>query len=175
MNRNNVKGVIGAFIGAILFSLPWILIYVYANYMLSILATIIAIGSLKFYKLFKGEITKKTSIVIVIASLFSITFATFVLIPFCLILKEGYGFSTYYFNLLYSSSEFVSALVSDYIISILFTILGISGVVFNINKSAYQIENGCELEYIEDKPFDEQVKILEAIFAKYDAFSPFQD
>ena len=61
--------------------------------------------------------------------------------------------------------------VSDYIISILFTILGISGVVFNINKSAYQIENGCELEYIEDKPFDEQVKILEAIFAKYDAFS----
>ena len=171
MNRNNVKGVIGAFIGAILFSLPWILIYVYANCMLSVLATIIAIGSLKFYKLFKGEITKKTSIVIVIASLFSITFATFVLIPFCLILKEGYGFSTYYFNLLYSSSEFVSALVSDYIISILFTILGISGVVFNINKSAYQIENGCELEYIEDKPFDEQVKILEAIFAKYDAFS----
>ena len=171
MNRNNVKGVIGAFIGAILFSLPWILIYVYANYMLSVLATIIAIGSLKFYKLFKGEITKKTSIVIVIASFFSITFATFVLIPFCLILKEGYGFSTYYFNLLYSSSEFVSALVSDYIISILFTILGISGVVFNINKSAYQIENGCEFEYIEDKPFDEQVKILEAIFAKYDAFS----
>ena len=105
MNRNNVKGVIGAFIGAILFSLPWILIYVYANCMLSVLATIIAIGSLKFYKLFKGEITKKTSIVIVIASLFSITFATFVLIPFCLILKEGYGFSTYYFNLLYITNN----------------------------------------------------------------------
>lgn len=171
MNKNNVKGAIGAFIGAILFSLPWILTYVYLNYILSILAAIIALGSLKFYKLFKGEITKKTGILITITSLISITIATFVIIPFWLILKEGYGFSTYYFRLLYSSSNFVTAIFSDYIISVLFTILGISGVIQNINKNAYQAKNDKEKAHIEDMSYDDKVKELEKVFAKYDAFS----
>ena len=58
MNKN-IKGIIGALVGAIIFSLPWILIYVYANYMLSILAAIIGFGSLTFYKLFGGKVNKK--------------------------------------------------------------------------------------------------------------------
>ena len=58
------KGIIGSVLGAIIFSIPWILIYVYANYILSILAAIIAYGSLLFYKKFGGEITKKTGVFI---------------------------------------------------------------------------------------------------------------
>ena len=58
-NNNYIKGILGAIIGGILFSLPWILVYVYANYILSVLATIIAFGALKFYKIFGGKVTKK--------------------------------------------------------------------------------------------------------------------
>ena len=59
MSNKFFKGIIGSILGAIIFSIPWILIYVYANYILSILSAIIAYGSLLFYKKFGGEIKQK--------------------------------------------------------------------------------------------------------------------
>ena len=53
MSNKFFKGIIGSILGAIIFSIPWILIYVYANYILSILAAIIAYGALLFYKKFQ--------------------------------------------------------------------------------------------------------------------------
>lgn len=174
METNNyIKGILGAIIGGILFSLPWILVYVYANYILSVLATIIAFGALKFYKIFGGKVTKKTSIIIALASILSITIATFIIIPFWLVAKEGYGFNAEYVGLLYNSSEFVSSIIRDYIVSILFTILGISGVIANINKEAYtkDVKDGNESKtYVDDLPFEQQVKYLEEIYSKYNAF-----
>lgn len=173
MSNKFFKGIIGSILGAIIFSIPWILIYVYANYILSILAAIIAYGSLLFYKKFGGEITKKTGVVITISSLLAITLATFVIIPLCLIVKEGYGLSFEYYQILFASGEFVSAIMHDYIISVIFTFLGISGVIASINKEAYRInKDGQEdTENIAYAPFEEQVKYLESIYAKYDAFS----
>ena len=173
MSNKFFKGIIGSILGAIIFSIPWILIYVYANYILSILAAIIAYGSLLFYKKFGGEITKKTSVVITISSLLAITIATFVIIPLCLIAKEGYGLSFEYYQILFASGDFVSAIMHDYIISVIFTFLGISGVIASINKEAYRInKDGQEdTENIVYAPFEEQVKYLESVYAKYDAFS----
>ena len=167
------KGIIGSILGAIIFSIPWILIYVYANYILSILAAIIAYGSLLFYKKFGGEITKKTGVVITISSLLAITLATFVIIPLCLIAKEGYGLSFEYYQILFASGDFVSAIMQDYIISVIFTFLGISGVIASINKEAYRInkDGQDDNENIAYAPFEEQVKYLESVYAKYDAFS----
>lgn len=167
------KGIIGSVLGAIIFSIPWILIYVYANYILSILAAIIAYGSLLFYKKFGGEITKKTGVVITISSLLAITLATFVIIPLCLIAKEGYGLSFEYYQILFASGDFVSAIMKDYIISVIFTFLGISGVIASINKEAYRInkDGQDDNENIAYAPFEEQVKYLESVYAKYDAFS----
>lgn len=166
------KGIIGSVLGAIIFSIPWILIYVYANYILSILAAIIAYGSLLFYKKFGGEITKKTGVVITISSLLAITLATFVIIPLCLIAKEGYGLSFEYYQILFASGDFVSAIMQDYIISVIFTFLGISGVIASINKEAYRInKDEKDNENIAYASFEEQVKYLESIYAKYDAFS----
>ena len=172
MSNKFFKGIIGSILGAIIFSIPWILIYVYANYILSILSAIIAYGSLLFYKKFGGEITKKTSVVITISSLLAITLATFVIIPLCLIVKEGYGLSFEYYQRLFASSDFVSAIMHDYIISVIFTFLGISGVIASINKEAYHInKDEKDNENIAYASFEEQVKYLESIYAKYDAFS----
>ena len=172
MSNKFFKGIIGSILGAIIFSIPWILIYVYANYILSILSAIIAYGSLLFYKKFGGEITKKTSVVITISSLLAITLATFVIIPLCLIVKEGYGLSFEYYQHLFASGDFVSAIMHDYIISVIFTFLGISGVIASINKEAYHInKDEKDNENIAYASFEEQVKYLESIYAKYDAFS----
>lgn len=172
MSNKFFKGIIGSILGAIIFSIPWILIYVYANYILSILSAIIAYGSLLFYKKFGGEITKKTSVVITISSLLAITLATFVIIPLCLIVKEGYGLSFEYYQRLFASGDFVSAIMHDYIISVIFTFLGISGVIASINKEAYRInKDEKDNENIAYASFEEQVKYLESIYAKYDAFS----
>ena len=164
----NIKGIIGALVGAIIFSLPWILIYVYANYMLSILAAIIGFGSLTFYKLFGGEVNKKTSTIITVSSLLAITISTFIIIPFWLLLKEEYGFDLKLFRLLYASNGFASSIITDYVISIVFTLLGISGIVKNINNEAYGIVE--EGEDILDKTYDEQIEYLKEIFDKYKAY-----
>lgn len=60
-NNNYLKGFIGSLVGAIVFSVPWLLMYVYGGYILSILAFVIGIGSFKFYKMFGGIVTKKNT------------------------------------------------------------------------------------------------------------------
>ena len=163
----NIKGIIGALVGALIFSLPWILIYVYTNYMLSILATIIGFGSLTFYKLFGGKVNKKTSTIIIISSLIAITISTFIIIPFWLLLKEGYGFDINMFKMLYATNDFASGIVIDYAISIVFTILGISGIVSSVNNEAYGIVEG---EDILSKSYNEQIEYLKGIFDIYKAY-----
>lgn len=163
MKKNNALGILGAIIGAILFSIPWIIAYVYLNYILSLLAMVIAFGSFYFYKLFGGEVTKKTSIVVTISSLLSITLATFVFIPLCLMLKENIAINAENISLVYQNSEFIGALVSDYLVSLLFTALGIGGIIRSINQQAYQV-NGSE---IKDLTSDD----VQSIYEEYGALS----
>ncbi len=115
MRENYIKGILGALIGGILFSLPWVLVYVYLNYILSLLAAVIALGAFTFYKLFGGMVDKKTPLIIGISSVLSVTLAMFVIIPMFLLFKEGYGFDIYKFKLLYMNDTFVSAVLNDYI------------------------------------------------------------
>lgn len=163
MKKNNALGILGALIGAILFSIPWIITYIYLNYILSLLAMVIAFGSFYFYKLFGGEITKKTSIVVTISSLLSITLATFVFIPLCLMLKENIAINAENISLVYQNSEFIGALVSDYLVSLLFTALGIGGIIRSINQQAYQVK-GSE---IKDLTSDD----VQSIYEEYGALS----
>ncbi len=174
MNQK-VKGIIGALLGALIFSIPWVIVYVYLNYILSILALLIAYGSLLFYKKFGGIITKKTSVLITISSLLAITVSTFLIMPILLIAKEGNGLDLSYLEVLYASKEFTTALTHDYIISVIFTFLGIGGIIANINKEAYtnkiDTSNGNSEEDITKATLEEQIKYIEKIYEKYDAFS----
>ena len=67
--NNYLKGFIGGLIGAIIFGIPWVVMYVYGGYILSILALLIGYGAYKFYKLFGGKTTKKTGLIITIISI----------------------------------------------------------------------------------------------------------
>lgn len=130
-----VTGTIGAIIGGVIATLPWILCYVYANMMWSILAVFIAMGAFKGYELMKGKIDKKVPVLIVIVSVIAITVATLVIIPNLLLVKEYGKTSLEMFGKLYEFDEFRKAILGDYAFSLLFTFLGISGVIGNLKRS----------------------------------------
>lgn len=132
--ESRILGIIGALLGGLLATLPWILVYIYGNMMFSALAIIIAFVALKGYQLCHGKQDKYLALTISTVSIISVTVATLLIIPFGLLYKEGYQVSWYNFQLLYENSEFVSAILKDYAIAVLFTILGISGIIKTIKE-----------------------------------------
>lgn len=157
-----VFSILGSIIGAILFSIPWIFSYVYLNYMVVVLASLIGFGALWFYKLFKGEVNKNTVYVIITASFIAITLSTFVIIPLMLMAKENIIISFANFKNIYSLDNFLSSLIGDYIISLLFTILGISGIIRSI-------KNKDNKDNINNKEYS--VEDVKKIYEEYNAFS----
>lgn len=137
--RSYLTGIIGGLIGGFIATIPWVLMYVYGNMILAVLSIIIAIGVLKGYQLFKGKVNKSLPVIIVLISVLAITVSTFVIIPMLLLSKEGLAVDFEKLQILYEYDEFVSALIKDYVISLIFTALGISGVVANVKK---QIDEG---------------------------------
>ena len=137
-----VLGTIGALIGGFIAAIPWILVYVFGNMIWSLLAIFIAVGALKGYQIFKGTINKKLPYIIAIVSLLVIIVTTLVISPMLLLAKEDFIVNFSNLKLLYSDTEFKEAILYDLILSIIFTILGISGVVSNINRALKNGVNG---------------------------------
>lgn len=137
--KSYLTGIIGGLIGGFIATIPWILMYVYGKMILAVLSIIIAIGVLKGYQLFKGKVNKSLPVIIVLISILAITVSTFVIIPMLLLNKEGITANFDNLQTLYEYDEFMGALVKDYIVSLIFTALGISGVVANVKK---QIDEG---------------------------------
>ena len=178
--QNNVQegkyitGIIGAILGGIITTIPWVLVYVYGNMMLSILAVLIAAGEFYGYKLFKGKMSKGVPAILMILAIIIVTVATLVIIPSLLIQKEGMSISIENISKLYKNSEFSSAMVHDYMISIVFTILGASVITSNLKK---QIANSDGKEVKLDLNNTEQtnerkkaaIELIKPIFTRYDA------
>ena len=80
--RGYIRGILGGLIGGFIASVPWILMYVYGNMILSLLAIIIAIGVLKGYQICKGKIDNKLPVIIIVISLLCVTVSTLLIIPF---------------------------------------------------------------------------------------------
>lgn len=167
--RGYLLGIVGALIGGLIGTIPWIILYVYANMIYSLLALFVAMAALKGYELFKGKVDKKLPYIIGAISIICITVATLVIIPNLLLVKEIGTTSLANFKLLYADSEFAGAIIGDYIMSLLFTILGISGVFASIKK---QVNNGSkkiDLNYNENAVSDEELTKIKEIFVKYNA------
>ena len=147
--KKYVLGIIGALIGGLIATLPWILLYVYGNMMFSALAIIIAWASLKGYRLLKGKEDKWLPLIITVVSILSVTIATLIIIPLILLYNEGFNASFYNLKLLYESKDFLWAILKDFVIAVVFTFLGISGTVRILKE---QVKNA---EKIETKEIEE--------------------
>lgn len=164
-------GVVGAILGGLIGTLPWILCYVYANMMYSILSVFIPICAFKGFELFKGRVDKKLPIIIGIISFAAITLATLVIIPHLLLIKEYGQTSMELFNALYKFSEFKSGIMHDYIFSLLFTALGAGSIIMNIKRS---IDSGDEKVTFTNPlvaPSNEEIDAVKEVFKKKQAMS----
>lgn len=141
VKNNYLIGMIGALVGALIGAIPWVLMYVFGNMMYAILAILIVICSFYGYKITKATIDKKLPIILSITSFISITVTMFVIIPICMMFQNGVEVSAETFQILYSNDQFLTAMVGDYIISLLFCLVVIGGIIVNLNK---QIKNGVE-------------------------------
>ncbi len=172
-----LSGIIGAIIGGAIATIPWVLVYVYGNLMLSLLALLIGAGEFYGYKLFKGKLDKKLPIIIIVLALIIVTIATLLVIPAMLLNKNNLEVSFNSIKNLYTYNNFISGIMRDYIISVLFTVLGAGTVAFTIKKQLLNVKDVKDLrldlsnttEQIKLK--EESIKMIKPIFEKYNATS----
>lgn len=122
-----LKGIIGGIIGGIVASIPWIILYIYGSMMVSFFAALIGYGVNYGYRLFNGKVDRKLPVIITVISVGVVVLVTVVIIPMLLLVDYGYSASFYNLSLLYSYG--VESMLGDLVIAIIFTFLGISGLV----------------------------------------------
>lgn len=161
----NLRGIIGAILGAIIGALPWLFVYIYGNYIISVLAVFVAVCANFLYRKFGGEVNKRLPMTLSIISVLTIAVMTFLVVPCLLIRKEGYSLNSYTLGLLYNDSSFMAALAQDLVVSVIFAILGIIPVVNNIKR-----EVGLEIKSETNaKKTAENVEKMKDLFEKLNA------
>lgn len=167
MNKK-VLGILGALLGGFIFTIPWILVYIFGNMLFSILAAFIAYGVLMGYKKLGGEVNINTPKLVTIISIVVIMVTTLIIIPLCLLYKEGFVVSIHNLQVIYDYPEFRSAIIRDLIISVVFTILGISGVV---NKLKSEVDPNFNTNKQNNN--SEDISTVKAAFIKYNAMDKY--
>ena len=169
---NYITGIIGAIIGGLIGAVPWILVYIYGNMMVALLAILIAGGAYYGYKLCKGKITKRLPIIIMLISLVIVAIVSLLIIPAILIHSEGLNVSMETIEYLYKDSEFSSAIIRDTVIAVIFTAVGAGVINANIKK---EIEEGTTAKEQNPEEFkklkQEAIEKIKPIFEKYNALS----
>lgn len=127
MKKSYLKGVIGAIMGGIIGAIPWVGFSVFNNTMYAILTALIGIGAVKGYELLNGKISKATPWIIGIICLVVITLSNFVFIPLVLFIRDDVAISMANLSLFYD--KMIRDLLADYIVGIIFTFLGVSGII----------------------------------------------
>lgn len=171
-----LTGIIGAIIGGAIATIPWVLVYVYGGMMLSILAALIAAGEFYGYKICKGKINKKLPAILMILAVIIVTIVTLLVIPSLLLHQEGISGNLKNIEIIYQNTEFKTAIIKDFMISVVFTILGASIITANVKR---QIENGnsdnikLNVNNTEEvkKAKNDAIELIKPIFKKYDATS----
>ena len=168
-------GIIGALVGAFIGAIPWILVYAFGNMIVAILSVLIAIASYYGYRITKAKIDKKLPVIVAISSIIAVTVSTFVIAPLIFLATDGYDASFANLSVIYSASEVRNAFIRDYVISLIFTALGISGIIANLNK---QIKDGVSREDLkinlsntQQLVTPEEMQMAKDVFLKYDAMN----
>ncbi len=172
LSGNYITGIIGLILGGLIATIPWILVYVYGDMMFSVLSVFIAAGEFYGYKLFKGKIFKGLPILIIVMAIIIMALTTLAIIPSFLIMREGGIVSMAAIESLYQNEEFLSAILKDTTIAIVFTIIGASVITANIKKQIaigntedIDISNSKETE----KMKKEAIAKIKPIFEKFNA------
>lgn len=133
MNNKNsyFRGLLGGFLFGILASIPWLLVYFFLNYIIVYLGALIGIGVVYGYKMFTDTLDKKMPIFVSIIVILIVTLNSLVVTPCILLLKNGIPLSFDNYIFLYQIEGMLPALLKDYLISIVFAVLGAGVYIYN--------------------------------------------
>lgn len=133
-DRNYIKGSIGAFLGGLIASIPWILVSYFFSLMASILGYLIGWAALKSYILFKGKIGKATPWIIGFITVFCVIIAQFIDLG---LYFYKYGFDYLYLGnyiIAYTDPEIRVDIFKDLAISIFMALLGFYSIFKNLQN-----------------------------------------
>ena len=140
--------------------------------MIALLAILIAGGAYYGYKICKGKITKKVTIIITIISIIIVALVTLLIIPVILIHTEGMNTNLATIQYLYQDEEFTSGIIRDTLIAIVFTAVGVAVVNSSIKKDLEEgVANSVQTPEEFAKEKQEAISKIKPIFEKYNAVS----
>lgn len=137
-NKNYFAGFIGALVGGIVSSIPWILVQVYFNRIAAALALLIGIGSLKAYYLFKGRLGRATRWIVAVCTLFSVVLSQFGAIAVNM-LKNDIPLNYSNFVEVLRIPEVVHSFKSNLGLSLFMAFLGIIGLFLDLKGDAKSV------------------------------------
>lgn len=165
-------GIIGAIVGGIIATIP--LAFGYANSeFIFLLAITIVVPFLEFYgyKWLKGKIDNKLPIILMILTIFVVSIMIFAFLPATLLIKFRLPINFEEINAIYANRNIVINLLEDYLLSLVFGVLG-AYVVGSITKKKLLLNisniNLFSSDNKEKQDFKEKaITILKPAFEKY--------
>ena len=111
-------------LGGLIFSIPWLLVYVFFNFSVGYLNCLIVFGIILGYKVVNKEIynNKKTKKYLIISSCLIALLNVLILMPIIVMIKQGVGVNLESFKILYTNDEFISVISDDLTLALLMTL-----------------------------------------------------
>lgn len=159
-----ITGTIGAILGGLVAAIPWIITYSLANMVIAAIAALIAGGAFLGYKIFRGKVGRYLPGIITVVSLLIVISITTIVCPIILMIKSSYPITIENWLGLFSDvrSEIRLAIIEDTAIAILFTILGIWGLMRLIRQKLKDAINEEEKSPKKQKAYQKlREKLLE--------------
>ena len=135
-----VKGIIGGFITGLVFSIPWILMISYSNFIFSFLATPIGVGIKLGYQKVNGEFDKNLPIIITSLSIIIVLLVSIFIYPLISLYKASYEVSFSNFILLYQNQEFLVYNLFNIVISVCFAFMGTRTTALKVKEELNPIK-----------------------------------
>ncbi len=122
-----MKGVVkylSGILGGLIFSIPWLLVYVFFNFSVGYLNCLIVFGIILGYKVVNKEIynDRKTKKYLIISSCLITLLNVLILMPIIVMIKQGVGVNLESFKILYTNDEFISVISDDLTLALLMTL-----------------------------------------------------
>lgn len=167
--KSYISGLVGALIGGLIASIPWILMYTYSGRLISsFLTVIIGFGVLKGYQLFNGKIDDKLPIIVIIVTMVCVTMSIVIVIPlFFQTIDFDLSIIHPHLKKWYNSSNYLQNIICALIPSEIFSIIWLKKPFMEIKK---QVQNNnydnIKISVINNQ---EQVQDIKNIFLELGA------
>lgn len=160
--RGYIIGTIGAILGSLVVAILWILVYSINSMVIPPIAMLIPIGAYFGYKISGARISKATKKIIVAVSLLMIIIVTTIICPAILVVKSQYELNWENIMGLYSDTRenIRKAIISDLIIGLIFTIIGLIVTIKAFLKKEFIQEQTELFNQVKRNKLKEQSEII---------------